>query len=178
MNFNFSVFRKNFHFFRKNIWDAWAITDTWDIWPQFEFGVNIKVNFCHAFFSSKKQPEGTEKHCSPPKFKQVINAYRVKSADRLTLVVEVYSHPAARFQWFCNDVPVGGGSDSEEESSSRKLALPKQCVARHSINVSTLTVEVSVLERYLNDLFCSSLFWSIWSWRWGWEGLCQWSIDR
>lgn len=33
----------------------------------------------------------------------MIKAYRVQSTNKLTLVVEVISHPAAQFKWFCND---------------------------------------------------------------------------
>uniref|UniRef100_A0AC35GSH2 Ig-like domain-containing protein n=1 Tax=Panagrolaimus sp. PS1159 TaxID=55785 RepID=A0AC35GSH2_9BILA len=44
---------------------------------------------------------------TPPKFIQVIKAYRVASTDRLTLVVEVSSEPPALFEWFCNDKPAG-----------------------------------------------------------------------
>uniref|UniRef100_A0AC34F962 Ig-like domain-containing protein n=1 Tax=Panagrolaimus sp. ES5 TaxID=591445 RepID=A0AC34F962_9BILA len=64
---------------------------------------------------------------TPPKFLQVIKAYRVASSDRLTLVVEVSSEPPALFEWFCNDKPV---------------ALNRQKFqVRHNLNVTTLTVE-------------------------------------
>nr|CAD2188948.1 unnamed protein product [Meloidogyne enterolobii] len=43
---------------------------------------------------------------NPPKFKQRIKAYRLKSTDRVTLVAEVQSWPVAEFEWFCNDKPV------------------------------------------------------------------------
>ncbi|CAK5114277.1 unnamed protein product [Meloidogyne enterolobii] len=43
---------------------------------------------------------------NPPKFKQRIKAYRLKSIDRVTLVAEVQSWPVAEFEWFCNDKPV------------------------------------------------------------------------
>ncbi|VDM48523.1 unnamed protein product [Toxocara canis] len=42
----------------------------------------------------------------PPKFVQVIKAFRVLATDTLTLVVEVESDPPAIFEWFCNDRPV------------------------------------------------------------------------
>ncbi|KAL7078668.1 hypothetical protein ACQ4LE_002642, partial [Meloidogyne hapla] len=44
---------------------------------------------------------------NPPKFKQRIKAYRLKSTDRITLVAEVQSWPVAEIEWFCNDKPVG-----------------------------------------------------------------------
>lgn len=63
---------------------------------------------------------------SPPKFLQVIKAYRVLSTDRLTLVVEVRSDPPAIFDWFCNDRPV---------------ALDRsRFFVRHAVNATTLTV--------------------------------------
>uniref|UniRef100_A0A914C898 Ig-like domain-containing protein n=1 Tax=Acrobeloides nanus TaxID=290746 RepID=A0A914C898_9BILA len=64
---------------------------------------------------------------TPPKFVQVIKAYRVLSTDRLTLVVEVLSDPPAIFEWFCNDRAV---------TQDRR-----HFVVRHSVNVTTLTVE-------------------------------------
>uniref|UniRef100_A0A0R3RRM4 Ig-like domain-containing protein n=1 Tax=Elaeophora elaphi TaxID=1147741 RepID=A0A0R3RRM4_9BILA len=63
----------------------------------------------------------------PPKFMQVIKAFRVLSTDTLTLVVEVQSDPPAIFEWFCNDRPV--------QQNRRKFK------ARHGINITTLTVE-------------------------------------
>lgn len=38
---------------------------------------------------------------SPPKFIQVIKAYKILATDRLTLVVEVRSDPPAIFEWYC-----------------------------------------------------------------------------
>ncbi|CAG9532189.1 unnamed protein product, partial [Cercopithifilaria johnstoni] len=63
----------------------------------------------------------------PPKFVQVIKAFRVLATDTLTLVVEVQSDPPAIFEWFCNDRPV--------QQNRRKFK------ARHGINITTLTVE-------------------------------------
>ncbi|KAL3986031.1 Immunoglobulin I-set domain family protein [Acanthocheilonema viteae] len=63
----------------------------------------------------------------PPKFMQVIKAFRVLATDTLTLVVEVQSDPPAIFEWFCNDKPV--------QQNRRKFK------ARHGINITTLTVE-------------------------------------
>uniref|UniRef100_A0A915PVQ5 Ig-like domain-containing protein n=1 Tax=Setaria digitata TaxID=48799 RepID=A0A915PVQ5_9BILA len=63
----------------------------------------------------------------PPKFMQVIKAFRVLATDTLTLVVEVQSDPPAIFEWFCNDRPV--------QQNRRKFK------ARHGINITTLTVE-------------------------------------
>ncbi|KAI1714221.1 immunoglobulin i-set domain-containing protein [Ditylenchus destructor] len=71
---------------------------------------------------------------APPKFKQVIKAYRVQSTDKLTLVVEVLSHPPASFQWFCNDQPVGDNASEQEEQKAK-------FTVRHGTNVTTLTVE-------------------------------------
>ncbi|VDK72604.1 unnamed protein product [Litomosoides sigmodontis] len=63
----------------------------------------------------------------PPKFIQVIKAFRVLATDTLTFVVEVQSDPPAIFEWFCNDRPV--------QQNQRKFK------ARHGINITTLTVE-------------------------------------
>uniref|UniRef100_A0A7E4VJ05 Ig-like domain-containing protein n=1 Tax=Panagrellus redivivus TaxID=6233 RepID=A0A7E4VJ05_PANRE len=64
---------------------------------------------------------------TPPKFKQVIKAYRVSQTDRLTLVVEVDSEPPALFEWFCNDRPV---------------ALDRaRFHVRTNLNITTLTVD-------------------------------------
>nr|CDQ05432.1 Bm6219, isoform k [Brugia malayi] len=63
----------------------------------------------------------------PPKFIQVIKAFRVLATDTLTLVVEVQSDPPAIFEWFCNDRPI--------QQNRRKFK------ARHGINITTLTVE-------------------------------------
>ncbi|GMR58652.1 hypothetical protein PMAYCL1PPCAC_28847, partial [Pristionchus mayeri] len=64
--------------------------------------------------------------CVPPKFLQVIKAYRVLSSDTLTLVVEVVSDPPAIFEWFVNDRPV--------------LADRRRFSARHGLNITSLTV--------------------------------------
>ncbi|GMT09140.1 hypothetical protein PFISCL1PPCAC_437, partial [Pristionchus fissidentatus] len=64
--------------------------------------------------------------CVPPKFLQVIKAYRVLSTDTLTLVVEVVSDPPAIFEWFVNDRPV--------------LADRRRFSARHGLNITSLTV--------------------------------------
>ncbi|MFH4975810.1 hypothetical protein AB6A40_002519 [Gnathostoma spinigerum] len=63
----------------------------------------------------------------PPKFLQVIKAYRVLETDVLTLVVEVESEPPAIFEWYCNDRPV--------------LQDRQRFKVRHGINITTLTVE-------------------------------------
>uniref|UniRef100_A0A914ZQC4 Titin n=1 Tax=Parascaris univalens TaxID=6257 RepID=A0A914ZQC4_PARUN len=63
----------------------------------------------------------------PPKFVQVIRAFRVLATDTLTLVVEVESDPPAIFEWFCNDRPV--------QQDRRRFKV------RHGINITTLTVE-------------------------------------
>uniref|UniRef100_A0A1I7WAP6 Ig-like domain-containing protein n=1 Tax=Heterorhabditis bacteriophora TaxID=37862 RepID=A0A1I7WAP6_HETBA len=64
---------------------------------------------------------------APPKFIQVIKAYRVLSTDTPTLVVEVASDPPAIFEWFCNDKPV--------------LQDRHQFHARHGLNITTLTID-------------------------------------
>ncbi|KAH7701386.1 Immunoglobulin I-set domain containing protein, partial [Aphelenchoides avenae] len=64
---------------------------------------------------------------TPPKFVQVIKAYRVLSTDRLTLVVEVSSDPPAIFEWSANDRLVAQD--------------PRRFVVRHGVNVTTLSVE-------------------------------------
>lgn len=43
---------------------------------------------------------------APPKFIQVIKAYRVHSTDTISLVVEVASDPPAIFEWFYNEKSV------------------------------------------------------------------------
>lgn len=43
---------------------------------------------------------------APPKFIQVIKAYRVLASDTISLVVEVASDPPAIFEWFCNEKSV------------------------------------------------------------------------
>ncbi|KAK0408277.1 hypothetical protein QR680_003866 [Steinernema hermaphroditum] len=63
----------------------------------------------------------------PPKFVQVIKAYRVLSTDTLTLVCEVSSSPPAMFDWFVNDRPANQDR--------------KRFRVRHGLNISTLTVE-------------------------------------
>ena len=63
---------------------------------------------------------------SPPKFVQIIKAYKILATDRLTLIVEVRSDPPAIFEWFCNDRPV-------TQDSSRYLV-------RHAANATTLTI--------------------------------------
>ncbi|KHJ91202.1 immunoglobulin I-set domain protein [Oesophagostomum dentatum] len=91
----------------------------------------------HLMRSSGSQSESfTEEHWSseitsfvtaaPPKFIQVIKAYRVLSTDTPTLVVEVASDPPAIFEWFCNDRPV--------QQDKRRFQ------ARHGLNITTLTV--------------------------------------
>ncbi|KJH41885.1 hypothetical protein DICVIV_12137 [Dictyocaulus viviparus] len=78
---------------------------------------NATVVETHIIRSTGMQSNSfTEEHWSseiksfvavaPPKFIQVIKAYRVLSSDTLTLVVEVVSDPPAIFEWFCNDKPV------------------------------------------------------------------------
>ncbi|CAD5224137.1 unnamed protein product [Bursaphelenchus okinawaensis] len=64
---------------------------------------------------------------SPPKFAQVLKAYRVLATDRLTFVVEVSSDPPAIFDWFCNDQSV---------SIDRR-----RFTVRHAVNATTLTVD-------------------------------------
>ncbi|KAJ1351970.1 hypothetical protein KIN20_008153 [Parelaphostrongylus tenuis] len=64
---------------------------------------------------------------APPKFIQVIKAYRILSTDMPTLVVEVVSDPPAIFEWFCNDRPV--------QQDRRRFR------ARHGLNITTLTVK-------------------------------------
>ncbi|CAI4231525.1 unnamed protein product [Auanema sp. JU1783] len=91
----------------------------------------------HLIRSSGSQSQSfTEEHWSseitsfiaaaPPKFIQVIKAYRVLSSDTPTLVVEVASDPPAIFEWFCNDKPV--------QQDRRKFQV------RHGLNITTLTV--------------------------------------
>uniref|UniRef100_A0A0N5AEP3 Ig-like domain-containing protein n=1 Tax=Syphacia muris TaxID=451379 RepID=A0A0N5AEP3_9BILA len=63
----------------------------------------------------------------PPKFIQVIKAFRVLATDTLTLVVEVASNPPAIFEWYCNDRPI------KQDRFRYKI--------RHGINITTLTVE-------------------------------------
>ncbi|VDK48693.1 unnamed protein product, partial [Anisakis simplex] len=63
----------------------------------------------------------------PPKFIQVIKAFRVLATDTLTLVVEVESDPPAIFEWFCNDRSV--------QQDKRRFKV------RHGLNITTLTVE-------------------------------------
>jgi hypothetical protein len=64
---------------------------------------------------------------SPPKFIQVIKAYKILATDRLTLVVEVRSDPPAIFEWFCNDRPVTQDN--------------QHYLVRHAVNATTLTIE-------------------------------------
>lgn len=61
----------------------------------------------------------------------------MQSTDKLTLVVEVLSHPPASFQWFCNDQPIEENASEQEEKKEQKA----QFTVRHGTNVSTLTVE-------------------------------------
>ncbi|VDM99763.1 unnamed protein product [Thelazia callipaeda] len=81
-------------------------------------------NFAEEHWSSEIKSFVT---LQPPKFIQVIKAFRVLTTDTLTLIVEVESDPPAIFEWFCNDRPV--------QQNRRKL---KAC---HGINITTLTVE-------------------------------------
>ncbi|VDN00682.1 unnamed protein product, partial [Onchocerca ochengi] len=60
-------------------------------------------NFAEEHWSSKIKSYVMPQ---PPKFIQVIKAFRVLATDTLTLVVEVQSDPPAIFEWFCNDKPV------------------------------------------------------------------------
>uniref|UniRef100_A0A8R1HQD1 Ig-like domain-containing protein n=1 Tax=Caenorhabditis japonica TaxID=281687 RepID=A0A8R1HQD1_CAEJA len=83
---------------------------------------------------------------APPKFVQVIKAYRVLASDTISLVVEVASDPPAIFEWFCNDksvlqdrnrFQVGHGINI----SRLKVSQPEQgmykCVTRNPAGVST-----------------------------------------
>ncbi|KAL6741661.1 hypothetical protein Aduo_014893 [Ancylostoma duodenale] len=103
----------------------------------FRSGNKTTVAETHLMRSSGSQSESfTEEHWSseitsfvtaaPPKFLQVIKAYRVLSSDTPTLVVEVVSDPPAIFEWFCNDRPV--------QQDRRRFQ------ARHGLNITTLTV--------------------------------------
>ncbi|KAE9417371.1 hypothetical protein Angca_001094, partial [Angiostrongylus cantonensis] len=99
---------------------------------------NATVLETHVLRSMGMQSQSfTEEHWSseiksfiaaaPPKFIQVIKAYRVLSSDMPTLVVEVVSDPPAIFEWFCNDRPV--------QQDQRRFR------ARHGLNITTLTVK-------------------------------------
>ncbi|MCP9264542.1 Titin [Dirofilaria immitis] len=81
-------------------------------------------NFAEEHWSSKIKSYVMPQ---PPKFIQIIKAFRVLATDTLTLVVEVQSDPPAIFEWFYNDKPV--------QQNRRKFK------ARHGINITTLTVE-------------------------------------
>ncbi|XGW01071.1 hypothetical protein V3C99_013768 [Haemonchus contortus] len=98
---------------------------------------NATVAETHLIRSTGSQSNSfTEEHWSseitsfvtaaPPKFIQVIKAYRILSSDTPTLVVEVASDPPAIFEWFCNDKPV--------QQDRRRFQ------ARHGLNITTLTV--------------------------------------
>ncbi|PIC27588.1 hypothetical protein B9Z55_019795 [Caenorhabditis nigoni] len=90
---------------------------------------------------------------APPKFIQVIKAYRVHSTDTISLVVEVASDPPAIFEWFCNEksvlqdrnrFQVGHGINI----SRLKVSQPEQgvykCVTRNPAGVSTSYGYISV----------------------------------
>ncbi|NP_001346724.1 Ig-like domain-containing protein [Caenorhabditis elegans] len=83
---------------------------------------------------------------APPKFIQVIKAYRVHSTDTISLVVEVASDPPAIFEWFYNEKSVLQDRDRFQVGhginiSRLKVSRPEQgvykCVTRNPAGVST-----------------------------------------
>ncbi|CAD6186690.1 unnamed protein product [Caenorhabditis auriculariae] len=83
---------------------------------------------------------------APPKFIQVIKAYRVLSSDTVSLVVEVASDPPAFFEWFCNErsvlqdrgrFQVAHGINITRLIAQRPEEGVYKCVARNPAGMST-----------------------------------------